>query len=106
MGEIVGSEMIPRDESDVPFEQLIVDYWSSFIWTGNPNPKTGYLQARGYWGTLSQIQQTGKWDALNTREEMMRLLEWNGGMVELSEAEQCTAIGYPIDYYESNLLTY
>jgi hypothetical protein len=40
-----------REGFDVLFSQLIVDYWSSFAWNGNPNPKREVLDARGYWET-------------------------------------------------------
>ncbi|KAF3916523.1 hypothetical protein ABW20_dc0101725 [Dactylellina cionopaga] len=102
-GELVGSERMIRDENDVPFEALAVDYWAAFIWNGDPNPKPGYLKARGYWGTLSQITATGNWEKVNTRHPMMRRLEWNGATVDMSEKEQCEAVGFPLDYYEGVL---
>ncbi|RVD83275.1 uncharacterized protein DFL_007669 [Arthrobotrys flagrans] len=92
-----------RDEHDIPFQQLIIDYWTSFIWNKDPNPKPGYLKARGYWGTLGQVANTGKWESVNTRGPKMMRLQWNGGSVDLSEKVQCEAVGFPFDYFERAL---
>jgi carboxylesterase type B len=45
-----------RDQYDIPFGQLAVNYWTSFARTLDPNPDPGFLRARGYWNTLGQIQ--------------------------------------------------
>ncbi|KAF3313101.1 hypothetical protein TWF173_006275 [Orbilia oligospora] len=92
-----------RDENDIPFQQLIIDYWTAFIWNKDPNPKPGYLKARGYWGTLNQVANTGKWESVNTRQPKMMRLQWNGGSVDLSERPQCEALGFPFEYFESAL---
>ncbi|KAK6330470.1 hypothetical protein TWF696_003361 [Orbilia brochopaga] len=102
-GELVSGGSMLRDEYDVPFEQLIVDYWSAFIWNADPNPKPGYLKARGYWGTLNQIAAAGKWERVNTRHPSMMGLQWNGGMLGFDEGPQCDALGLPLDYYETAL---
>ncbi|EPS45811.1 hypothetical protein H072_218 [Dactylellina haptotyla CBS 200.50] len=102
-GELVDSERMIRDENDIPWQVLAMDYWSAFIWNGDPNPKSGYLKVRGYWTTLSQIAATGKWEGVNIRTPLMRLIEWNGGTVALSEREQCEAVGLGLEYYETYL---
>jgi len=48
-----------RDNADLPFSQLIVDYITSFARSHNPNPDRGFIQARGYYNTLSQLDRVG-----------------------------------------------
>ncbi len=38
--------MPDRDGLNIAFSQLVLDYWSSFVRTGSPNPDPGYLRAR------------------------------------------------------------
>jgi hypothetical protein len=44
-----------RDPNDTPFTQSIMDYWTSFARTHDPNPDAAYLRARGYVNTTAQI---------------------------------------------------
>ena len=37
-----------RDENDLPFARLEVDYWTAFARQGNPNLDVDWLAARGY----------------------------------------------------------
>ncbi|KAK0828064.1 hypothetical protein LTR73_005017 [Friedmanniomyces endolithicus] len=87
-----------RDENDIPYSQLIVDYWTSFARTMDPNPDVGFLKARGYWSTINQIAVSGAWETLNvTRPEQMEL-QWNSAMRPLPDAVQCGLLGQPLDY--------
>ncbi|PVH88824.1 alpha/beta-hydrolase [Cadophora sp. DSE1049] len=95
-------ELADRDGLDVPFEQLVVDHWSSFAWSGNPNPDKNDLESRGYHQTLAQIEKAGKWKQVDTNRPTQRLLQWNGGQVSFSEKEQCEALGFPLEYYETH----
>ncbi|KAK6513625.1 hypothetical protein TWF506_008062 [Arthrobotrys conoides] len=100
LGMTVYSGELPRNEHDIPFQQLIVDYWSSFIKSQNPNPPKAYLKARNYWGTLNQIEATGQWHKFNPYNRKMRWLQWNGGQVDLDEEEQCEVLDLPLTFYE------
>ncbi|RVD88912.1 uncharacterized protein DFL_003075 [Arthrobotrys flagrans] len=100
LGMTVYSGEAPRNELDIPFQQLIVDYWTSFIKWKNPNPPKSYLRVRNYWGTLNQIDATGSWEKFQYQNPKMRWLQWNGGQVPLSEGPQCVALDIPLDYYE------
>ncbi|KAK1040329.1 hypothetical protein LTS16_010544 [Friedmanniomyces endolithicus] len=87
-----------RDENDIPFSQLLVDYWTSFARTMDPNPDVGFLRARGYWSTIGQITVSGAWETVNvTRPEQMEL-QWNSAMRPLPDAVQCGILGQPLDY--------
>ncbi|KAK6354085.1 hypothetical protein TWF730_008503 [Orbilia blumenaviensis] len=103
LGELLYGPRHMRDENDIPFAQLVVDYWTAFVWNKDPNPKCGYLEARGYWGTLNQVRKIGKWDSVNVRQPKMMRLQWNGGSVDLSERPQCAALGFPFEYFETAL---
>jgi len=91
-----------RDGLDVPFEQLIVDYWSSFARTRNPNPEKEYLLARGYWETLAQVEAVGEWEQVVASRPQWRQLQWNGFQRDFQEIEQCVELGLPLDYYETH----
>ncbi|KAK6505852.1 hypothetical protein TWF481_007742 [Arthrobotrys musiformis] len=101
LGALIWSDLMPRDAQDIPFSQLIVDYWSSFAWNHEPNPKKKYLEARGYWNTLGQVKKTGEWESLKWRNPTMRVLQWDGYESGLSEVEQCSAMDLGLTYRES-----
>lgn len=86
-----------RDGLDVPFMQLVVDYWSAFATSGDPNPAKAYLLARGYYSTLTQVESTGSWEQVDPSKPTMRLLQWNGAQVPFAEGSQCKAMGIPLD---------
>ncbi|KAH8883355.1 alpha/beta-hydrolase [Thozetella sp. PMI_491] len=89
-----------RDGLDVPFLQLVVDYWSTFARTGDPNPDPGYLVARGYLSTLTQTTDTGPWDPVKSSQPTLRLLQWNGAQVSFVEQNWCASLGIPLTVLE------
>ncbi|KAI1871179.1 uncharacterized protein JN550_004624 [Neoarthrinium moseri] len=99
-GNVRRSGQIDRDGFDVPFSQLVVDYWSSFARTGNPNPDKAYLRARDYHTTLAQVETAGPWEPVHAEQPTMRVLQWNGMQVPFVESEQCKAIGIPLEILE------
>ncbi|KAK6506652.1 hypothetical protein TWF481_005111 [Arthrobotrys musiformis] len=96
--------MPDRDEGgDTAFMQWMVDLWSSFVRTGDPNPKKEFLRARGYWGTIEKIEREGKWKKAVGRKGArdVRLLQLEGAVMRgYSEVEQCGAMGMGLEYYE------
>ncbi|KAJ5764227.1 hypothetical protein N7533_002908 [Penicillium manginii] len=48
-----------RDGFDLPFEQYVLDLWTSFARTGRPTPDSGFLEARGYANTTRQVELAG-----------------------------------------------
>lgn len=104
-GNIAFQELPFRDAYDLPFEQLVVDSWSSFARTYDPNPSLGFLEARGYrntsqavWG--QQKRGVGRWTAATKGNMMTRSLAWpprEGGFRDLA---QCEGIGLPLTYYQ------
>ncbi|CAK7222789.1 hypothetical protein SEUCBS140593_005022 [Sporothrix eucalyptigena] len=90
-----------RDGHDVAFMQLVVDYWSTFARTGDPNPDPAYLKVRGYNETLAQTQATGPWTPVSAVNPTVRLLQWNGAQVPFGNAVRCAALGIPLDVLET-----
>lgn len=86
-----------RDANDLPFMQLTVDYWTAFARSGgNPNPDMGYLQARGYWNTIGQIQASGEWTPVNAQKPQFLNMMWNSYMMDFVDEEQCKVLGQPL----------
>jgi len=90
-----------RDENDMPYAAKVVDYWTTFARNLNPNPDMGYLEARGYWSTIDQINFSGPWEKVVADEPMMMGLQWNGGMIPFADDAQCAVLGYPLDFLYS-----
>ena len=98
-GTLLRAGLPDRDGLDVPFMQLVVDYWSAFARGRDPNPEEGYLEARGYHGTLAEVRRVGRWAAASGEEANLWGLQWDGGYQEVREGEQCVALGVPVDFW-------
>lgn len=98
-GTILRAGLPDRDGRDVPFMQLVMDYWSAFARTRNPNPEGEYLRVRGYHGTLAQVGSVGEWVAAGEGEANLRGLQWDGGHIGLREEDQCEALGLPLGFW-------
>jgi carboxylesterase type B len=90
-----------RDGLDQDFSRLIVDYFSSFVRTGDPNPDEAYLIARGYGSTLAQVQKVGEWEKVDPKSPEWMILEWDGFMTPFGESEVCSVLGQPLDFWET-----
>lgn len=91
-----------RDDQDLPFMQRMLDVWTSFARTYNPNPDPGFLLARGYTGTLLQLSEEEPWLPVTTATvglTPLRTLQWQSFMSEFAEQPQCDYLGYPLDYF-------
>jgi len=91
---------VDRDGLDGVFSRRVVDSWSAFARSGDPNPDPRYLEARGFegWGERWESVEVGAGGGGEGLKNFLWLID--GGMVELGEAEQCAALGLPLDYYE------
>lgn len=94
-------ELPDRDGRDGDFSRLVVDYWTSFVRTGDPNPEEGYLVARGYESTLKQIGKVGGWGTVEPESPEWMILKWDGGMAPFGDEEVCSVLGLPLDFWES-----
>ncbi|KZT04484.1 carboxylesterase from carbohydrate esterase [Laetiporus sulphureus 93-53] len=91
-----------RDDQDLPFMQQMVDVWTSFVRTYDPNPDKAFLSARGYNTTLAMFEQESAWEAVSSQtltNAPLRTLQWQSFMGAFAEQEQCEFLGYPLDYY-------
>ncbi|KAI0918550.1 hypothetical protein AcV5_002511 [Taiwanofungus camphoratus] len=91
-----------RDAEDLLFTQQMLDVWTSFARTYNPNPDPLFLAVRGYTSTAAQLAQEGPWlpvtnDTLATTP--LRTLQWPSYMAPFAEQAQCEFLGYPLNYF-------
>ncbi|KAI1826250.1 cholinesterase [Xylaria intraflava] len=96
-GNLVRKGLPMRDEFDLPFEQFVVDSFSSFARTYDPNPDLTYLQARGYSNTTKEIEQSGTWIAATKNHMTKRTLQWPSFQTSFEELDQCEDIGLPFN---------
>jgi carboxylesterase type B len=101
-GNHVRMDMPDRDGLDQDFSRLVVDYFSSFVRTGNPNVDESYLVARGYNSTLTQVRAVGRWDEVDYEAPEWMILDWDGFMAPFGEADLCAILEQPLDYWESS----
>ncbi|CAJ2510094.1 Uu.00g059940.m01.CDS01 [Anthostomella pinea] len=98
-GNLAREGLPMRDENDLPFEQFVLDSFSSFARTFDPNPDFGYLAARGYIETLEELTSFGSWKPSTKNGMTLRTLQWPTVQGSFEELEQCEALGLGLDYY-------
>ncbi|KZT69951.1 carboxylesterase from carbohydrate esterase [Daedalea quercina L-15889] len=92
-----------RDDLDLPFMQRMIDVWTAFARTYNPNPDPAYLATRWYNNTLAAVHEEEPWQPVisaNLDTAPLRTLQWTSFMGPFAEQAQCDYLGYPLDYYE------
>jgi carboxylesterase type B len=112
-GTISYQGLPPRDENDIPMAQMTLDRWAAFARNHDPNPDMDFLAARGFTNTTAEVARSGKWNKVgkndqgeDTAGETLRVLQWPSfeSTFEFhSSHEQCAALGFPLDYYDSAL---
>jgi hypothetical protein len=90
----------PRDQDDIPFSQFVVDTWSAFARTGNPNPERKFLEARGFVNTTRVLGRSGRWNAVDARKPMLRVLKAQPEDEAFREGEQCRILGLGLGFYD------
>ncbi|KAI0739014.1 carboxylesterase from carbohydrate esterase [Daedaleopsis nitida] len=91
-----------RDDQDLPFMQRMVDIWSSFARTFDPNPSPRFLAARGLTGTAQQLAREEKWQPVtkaNLHANPVRELQWVSAMTEFGDQAQCDFLGFPLTFF-------
>ena len=99
-GTILRNNLAIRDELDIPFSQVILDHWTAFGRTYNPNPDPAYLKARGYYNTANEVAVAGQWAKVDAAAPTLRQLQWTSNQIPFKEGAQCAVLGFPLDYYE------
>ncbi|KAN0105826.1 cholinesterase [Hyaloscypha variabilis] len=98
-GNIVRQGLPLRDDNDLPFSQFVLDSWVSFARSGDPNPDRSFLKARGYVNTSWALEAAGEWMPVEDGNWTMRELQWPSKQVGFRDVEQCSVLGWPLDYY-------
>jgi len=91
-----------RDDDDIPFSQLIVDSWTSFARTFDPNPDPNYLSSRGFRNTTAMLESSGKWAPVDAQSPTLKHLMWPSKQVKFDAGQRCALLGLPYDYYEGH----
>ncbi|KAI0118712.1 cholinesterase [Nemania sp. FL0031] len=99
-GNLAREGLPMRDNFDLPFQQFVVDSFSSFARSYDPNPDLGYLRARGYTHTLEEIERHGVWIPATKDHITKRVLQWPSFQSSFSEADQCQELELPLDYFD------
>ncbi|MCO5590304.1 hypothetical protein L7F22_044273 [Adiantum nelumboides] len=74
-GNYANGAVMFRDENDLPFTALIMDYWTAFVRNHDPNPSLKYLTTRGYNSTANTIIKTGRWIESQSHSTNVRFLD-------------------------------
>ncbi|KAJ7438205.1 alpha/beta-hydrolase [Mycena galericulata] len=83
-----------RNAHDVGYTTLVQDMWSSFARTGNPNPSSAYLAARGYDSTLA-VSSKFTWPQYTAGNPTVAHLQYPGPAVgALPDIARCKALGF------------
>ncbi|CAL1710040.1 unnamed protein product [Somion occarium] len=80
-----------RDDIDLPFMQQMVDIWTSFSRTFNPNPDLAFLIAKGFRESAAQLARQSRWNPVtefNVNSKPLRQLQWPSFMTNFKEKEQ------------------
>jgi hypothetical protein len=65
-----------RGANDTPFTQSIVDRWTSFARSHNPDLDPAYLRIEGYANTILEIEESGNWEAVEAAGPSTRYSQW------------------------------
>ncbi|RWA13480.1 hypothetical protein EKO27_g1622 [Xylaria grammica] len=98
-GNLAREGLPMRDDHDLPFQQFVVDSFTSFARTYDPNPDSAYLRARGYTNTTWEIEQNGIWEPATKDRMTKRTLQWPSHESPFAEIEQCEELELPLGYY-------
>ncbi|CRK19728.1 hypothetical protein BN1708_000393 [Verticillium longisporum] len=90
-----------RDGRDQDFSRLVLDYWASFVRSGDPNPAESFLAARGYNSTLAEVKKSGEWKEVDPEAPEWMILEADSYMAPFGDADKCAVLGQPLNYWEN-----
>lgn len=88
-----------RDQKDIPFSQYLLDTWTAFGRTKNPNPDLGFLQARGFTNTSAVVKKTTPWKPTSATDLKIRVLDVQPRDEGFREVKQCEVLKLPTGYY-------
>lgn len=88
-----------RDPADLYSVQLSSSYFASFVKSSDPNPDLEYLQVRGYDKVADAVKRTGTWSEVKRNVKELRMIDYPGKKSGFVDVDQCTWLGYGLDYY-------
>lgn len=88
-----------RDRLDLRSMELVSAYFAEFVRSGQPNPSTDYLRARGYSGVLEAVEHFDKWEEVSHLEGPIQRLDFPSARSTFQDMEQCEFLGYPMTHY-------
>lgn len=88
-----------RDDDDLPFARLVVDYWTAFARQGDPNLDVDWLAARGYWSSIAQVGVSGSWPKVEVGTPQLLELQWNSFVRGFRDEPQCEVLGLGLDAF-------
>lgn len=89
----------PRDDHDIPFSQYLLDSWTAFGRTKDPNPALDFLHARGFTNTSATVRKTDRWRPITADSMKLRIFNVEPRDEDLREVGQCRILGFPLEYY-------
>lgn len=97
----LGQSALPfRDWNDLVMSQVVVDAWSAFARTFDPNPSSEYLAARGYVNTTEALTKYGLWEQVKPDTAApLRILDVPLSNSPYLDQAQCDLLGYPLSFY-------
>ncbi|KAJ9624460.1 hypothetical protein H2203_005195 [Taxawa tesnikishii (nom. ined.)] len=103
-GNFVPNGLPDRDGLDISFSQLVIDYWSAFARnSGNPNPESGYLAARGYTNSSRTMSTVGAWRPVVAQASARAIRQLGTTLSDITwvDAAQCNVLNQALTLYES-----
>lgn len=96
---VFGNSEVIGDHLDLRSVELVSAYFAEFVRSGQPNPSTDYLQARGYSGVLEAVKSFDRWEEVSHLEGPMQRLDFPSARSTFQDIEQCEFLGYPMTHY-------
>jgi hypothetical protein len=99
LGFAYGNQFPLRNKDDLLATQLISGYFAQFAKSGDPNADLNYLRARGYHDEIDGVRRSGMWEEVQGSDGPGMRLDWPSRIEQWEEREQCTWLGYGVEYY-------
>jgi carboxylesterase type B len=100
-GNIAYLDLPDRDGKDTAFERFMLDSFTAFARTRDPNPDAGFLAARGFDSTSEALKASGgRWEPTADGKTTMRVLDWPSYQAPFRELDQCEGLGLGLGYFD------
>ncbi|KAF9734810.1 Para-nitrobenzyl esterase 4 [Paraphaeosphaeria minitans] len=86
-------------EFGTAIHDYLLDTWTAFGRTKNPNPDLKFLQARGFTNTSAIVKKSTPWKPTSAKDLKLRVLDVQPRDESFREVKQCEVLKLPTDYY-------